>query len=182
MAKKTFHMLISLPLILLLTFFPAVANAGVTTTLTLVINPYSGGIAISVPGTAIFTPIISPELLTNVTLDLGAITVTDTRRSIGATGGWIASAISTNLMSGTETTTALLAGTFGYSSGVFVKTGGTAAMTENTRTALTLSAAVVTTTGITGNHVVSWTPTITVPIPASQVSGTYVGTLTHSVV
>jgi hypothetical protein len=181
MLKKLVYFLFSIQLILLSILFPNTANAGLTTSLTLVINPYLGGLAISVPGTAVFTPIISPEIATNATLELGNIWVTDTRRSVGATGSWVANAVSTNLMSGTETATALSASAFGYSSGLFVKTGGTALMTENTRTALNTSAAVVTTTGITGNHVVTWTPSITVPIPASQVSGTYIGTLTHSV-
>jgi hypothetical protein len=33
----------------------------------------------------------------------------------------------------------------------------------------------------TGNHSVSWRPTLTIPVPPLQKQGTYVGFLTHSV-
>jgi hypothetical protein len=158
---------------------PNTANAVPSNTgLTLVINPYTGGLAISVPGTAVFTPMISPEFPTNVTLTLGTITVTDTRRAIGALGSWVTSASSTDLISGTDSLTAT---TFGYSSGLFVKSGGTALMTENTRVSMDSATAVATTTSVTGNHIITWTPTMTIPVPASKTSGTYLGTLTHSV-
>jgi len=35
---------------------------------------------------------------------------------------------------------------------------------------------------ILGSHVVTWRPTLTVPVPALKNSGTYVGTIIHSVV
>jgi hypothetical protein len=40
---------------------------------------------------------------------------------------------------------------------------------------------VVTASEISGNNVASWTPTITVKIPAGVLAGTYTGTITHSV-
>ena len=39
----------------------------------------------------------------------------------------------------------------------------------------------VTATLIVGNNTVSWSPTITVHVPAGAVAGTYSGTITHSV-
>lgn len=176
--KNNFALAIQMTLILAV--IPSSAKAGpLDTNLTLVINPYAGGLAISVPGTAVFTSLISPEFPTNATLTLGAVTVTDTRRAISAAGSWTTSAYSSNLVSGTDS---LTANTFGYSSGLFFKSGGTALSTEITRISMESSTAVVTTTAVTGNHIITWTPTMTVPIPASKTSGTYVGTLTHSVI
>ena len=159
-------------------FFPTTANASQTgdTNLTLVINAFTPSLAISVPGTGTFTPLTSPYTSTDVTLELGTITVTDNRRLTG--GSWTTEASATNLESSVN---AITANTFGYSSGAFVKTGGAATMTENTRTQLDTTGAVVTTTAVTGNHVVTWTPLITVPVLASQAPGTYTGTITHSV-
>jgi len=176
--KKPFYFLFSAQLVLFIAFFPTTATAATTsdTNLTLVVNAFTPSLAISVPGTGTFTPLTSPYTATDVTLVLGTITVTDNRRLTG--GSWTTEASASTLTSSPDTITA---DTFGYSSGVFVKTGGAATMTENTRSSLDTSGAVVTTTSVTGNHVVTWTPTITVPVPASQAPGTYTGIITHSV-
>ena len=39
----------------------------------------------------------------------------------------------------------------------------------------------VTASEISGNNVASWTPTITITIPAEITAGTYRGTISHSV-
>jgi len=176
--KKPFYCLFAAQLVLFVAFFPTTASAATTgdTNLTLVVNAFTPSLAISVPSTGTFTPLTSPDTSTDATLELGTITVTDNRRLIG--GGWTTEASASSLTSSGDS---LTADTFGYSSGVFVKTGGAATMTENTRTSLDISGAVVTTTSVTGNHVVTWTPIITVPVPASQAPGTYTGTITHSV-
>jgi hypothetical protein len=58
---------------------------------------------------------------------------------------------------------------------------GTCTVRASKTVTLNRSRAVVTATEISGNNTASWTPTISVKIPAGVVAGTYKGTVTHSV-
>jgi hypothetical protein len=177
--KKTKNSLVAVVLTSLVAFFPgaSIAQAAVTQ-LSFVINPYKGGLAISSPGGANFPTIDTPETDTSVSLTLETVTVTDTRRSLSALGVWTTTAQASNLVSATDT---LTASTFGYVSGANVKTGGLAFVTAQTRTSLDSPVMVQQATGITGNHVVTWYPTLSVPVIGNKTPGTYIGSITHSV-
>jgi hypothetical protein len=177
--KKAKFTLIAIQITSLVMIFPAAPNArAAVTNLEFVINPYSaGGLAISVPTSETFTSMVTPAVLTNALLTLGAVTVTDTRRGTGSLS-WTTSAIASDLISATDT---LTASTFSYASGEHSITGGTATVQSLSRISMNLSSMVEQALSILGNHVVSWTPTLTVPVPANKNSGTYVGTITHSV-
>jgi hypothetical protein len=164
----------------LVAFLPAsyMAQAASTTTLTFVVNPYTGGLSISVPTSGNFGSLDSPDTITVVTVQLDSVTVTDTRRD-PLVRSWIASAISTNLNTGLDSVTA---SSIGYSAGIPTIVSGLAGVTENTRTSLFTLAPVQTVTTTSGNHVVSWRPTLSIAVKDRQTAGTYTGTLTHSVV
>ncbi|WP_247662962.1 hypothetical protein [Micromonospora sp. U21] len=126
---------------------------------------------------------------TTITGQLGDVAVSDTRAT-GADASWTASVISTDFTTGTATATeTVLATQIDYWSGTATvgpagtgtftpgqANAGAAAALDNT-TALT----VFTHTGGTGVNSVSWNPTLDVNVPAANQSGTYAGTVTHSV-
>ena len=145
------------------------------TQVTFVINPYSGGLAIAVPADVTFSPLTSPENASTVSAIAPTVTVTDTRRGSNIT--WITTAVASDLISSGDT---LTANAISYSSGVITKSG-TVVCVEHDQAALDLAVTVVSSSGIYGNHVASWTPTIVLAVPALQAPGTYVGTITHSV-
>jgi hypothetical protein len=179
-SKKTRNSLIALTLASLVSFFPGAssAQAGNVTSLQLIINPFLQGLSVNVPLTGSFPNIESPDDTATVMVQLGAVTVTDTRRSLYRNRTWTTSAILTNLVSATDT---LTANTIGYSSGEATTINGTVGVTEYTRGALDSNAPVTKGISTTGNHSVSWRPTLTIPVPPLQKPGTYVGILTHSV-
>ena len=164
----------------LITFFPGftMAQGATTTNLTFVVNPYLGGLSINVPTDGNLGSFESPDTVTVVTARLETVTVTDTRRIPILVRGWITSAISTDLITGTDS---LTASTIGYSAGTPTIVSGIAGVTENTRTSLQTTGVVQTVATTSGNHVVSWRPTLSISLKYNQGSGTYVGTLTHSV-
>lgn len=174
--KNSVHAVLLLALVV---YFPgaSVANAADSTNLTFVINPYTGGLAISVPITGSFPSIESPETTTVVSLTLETVTVTDTRR-IGAVRSWTTNVVSTNLLSGSDT---LTANTFGYASGAPLLVSGLGIFTEHTRTAINAAVMVESGASTSGNHIVSWFPTLSVPVDQYKAAGTYVGVITHSV-
>ena len=162
--------------------FPFATSAQADTTgntgLTFVINPYVGGLAIAVPASGAFSAISTPETNTIVILNLETVTVTDSRRLLGGLGAWTTTAQATNLQSSTDTITA---NTFSYASGIHVQSGGTVSVTAISRSALDSPVMVESANTGTGNHIVSWRPTLTVPVNALKAPGTYFGVITHSV-
>jgi len=166
----------------LVAFFPGtyLAHGATTTSLQFVINPFTGGLSISVPGLGNLGSLESPDTVTVVTAQLDTVTVTDTRRTpLSPSRTWTVSAVSTDLLTGSDS---LTAATIGYSAGTPTILSGLAGITEYTRTDLHTSIMVQTGATSTGNHVVSWRPTLSIAIPQFKNSGTYTGTLTHSVV
>jgi hypothetical protein len=179
---KSKKILILLEITSLILIFPIATSAHAlnsgNTGLTFVINPYVGGLAITVPSSATFTPIDTPETATVVTLTLGAVTVTDTRRALGGLGSWTTFAAATNLYSDTDT---LTANTFSYASGIPAISGGAVTVTAQSRSSLATTTSVEAGSAVTGNHIVTWTPTLTIPVPALKTPGSYTGIITHSV-
>jgi len=177
---KSRNSLIALVLASLISFFPAAtsAQAGNVTSLQLVITPFTEALFVNVPLTGSFPNIESPETTETLTVQLAAVTVTDTRRSLLQNRTWTTNAVMTNLFSATET---LTADTMGYSAGPATMVTGLVGVTEYTRNAMDTAAMVTKGISITGNHVASWRPTLSIPIPALKATGTYIGTLTHSV-
>jgi len=163
----------------LVAFFPGTYMAhGVTTTnLSFVVNPYTGGLLISVPIAADLGSTASPETASAVTGQLESVTVTDTRRG-GLGRLWTAFAISTDLITGSDSLTAT---TIGYAAGTPTILSGMVGITEHTQTDLHTSVEVQTGQSSTGNHVVSWRPKLSIGLKYQQAAGTYVGVLTHSV-
>jgi hypothetical protein len=177
---KTRNSLVAVLLVALVSFFQGAspAQAGNVTSLTLVISPFTEALYVNVPLAGSFPTMESPDTTTSVNVQLAAVTVTDSRRSAGMNRTWTTNASITNLVSATDT---LTASTIGYSSGVSTMVSGTAGVTEFTRPSLVAAIKVTMGITITGNHVASWRPTLNIPVPAEQTSGTYIGVLTHSV-
>ena len=153
------------------------AQGATSTNLSFVVNPFTGALSINVPVLGNLGSLASPDTVTATTAQLDTVTVTDTRRAT-LVRGWTAYAISTDLLSGTDS---LTASTIGYSAGTPTIVSGTAGVTEHTRTSLLTTISVNSANTTTGSHVVSWRPTITITLKDQQVAGTYVGTMTHSV-
>ena len=179
-SKKTRNSLITLVLASLVSFFPAasIAQAGNVTSLQLIITPFKEALFVNVPLTGTFPTLESPDTVTILSVQLAAVTVTDTRRSLLLNRTWTTNAVMTNLFSATDT---LTANTIGYSAGEATMVTGLVGVTEYTRTAMDSATAVTKGITITGNHVASWRPTLSIPVPAEKTQGAYIGTLTHSV-
>ncbi|MCW2599192.1 MAG: hypothetical protein JWM02_1021 [Frankiales bacterium] len=116
---------------------------------------------------------------------LGSVTVNDTRASI--TGSWTATVVSSAFTTGTATANETIPATaVKYWSGAATGTTGLGVFTPGQLTSLL---AVTIDTAQTafgravavGNSSATWAPTVTVTIPTTAVSGTYSGTITHSV-
>ena len=178
-SKKTRNSVITVILASLVSFFPAasIAQAGNTTSLQLIINPFVEGLFINVPVTGSFPNIESPDETTTVTVQLAAVTVTDTRRTSGLNRIWTVNAKLTNLVSATDT---LTADTIGYSAGEATMISGLVGVTELTRVQMHLMEPVTRGISTRGNHVASWRPTLNIPVPALKEPGAYIGVLTHS--
>lgn len=154
---------------------PAAHAAGTSGTFTLT----SGTLSISQPASAS----LGSAAVGSLTLSgsLGAVTVTDNRGALTAT--WTSSVTSTDFTTGGGTTfekvtaanIAYTAGAATSSTGVGAFVPGTIAQMSNT------TAGTAGTWAGTGNNSVTWNPTLAFTLSASQVAGTYTGTVTHSV-
>lgn len=108
---------------------------------------------------------------------LGQVQVSD-GRGAPAGSGWVASVTTTAFTS--LAGPAIPASAVGYTAGPIAKVGA-ATYTANDPAHLTGRTAVVTATGISGNNTATWTPTLTVTLPAGTPAGVYSATITHSV-
>jgi hypothetical protein len=110
---------------------------------------------------------------------LGEVAVQDNRASL--TASWTVSASSTAYTTGTATPAETIpatdvdyaVGTITHSNNITL-TGIDITMSNTAQTVVTGSAGV-------GDNTASWDPTITVHVPALAVTGTYTGTIAHSV-
>ena len=144
------------------------------------------------PGTLSITAPESSSLSSGTPTDagalsaaLGSITVHDARGQIGAT--WTATVSTTSFTTGAATAYETLGReNVAYWSGPAVSSTGTGVftpgqVTEDVRVSLDVPRTAFTMASGIGNNSVSWEPTVVVTIPSSAVTGTYTGTITHSV-
>jgi hypothetical protein len=110
---------------------------------------------------------------------LGTITVTDNRALLNA--AWTVTAASTNFTTGTATTAETIpAGDATYSPGT-VTTTGTITVTPSGITLSNSPQTVMSASSGNGDNTAAWDPTVAVAVPSAAVTGTYTGTITHSV-
>ncbi|HUC58430.1 MAG TPA: hypothetical protein VMA95_13585 [Streptosporangiaceae bacterium] len=136
----------------------------------------TGELTISVPDSA---DLGSGAPGTDIVGDLGTVLVTDDRAALNAV--WTATASDTNFVTGGGTMPeTILATDVDYATGDVATTGTvTAATTDITMN--TTPQDVVDASGVVGDNTASWDPQITVHVPDAAVTGTYTGTITHSV-
>jgi hypothetical protein len=160
---------------------PAMAE---TTTTTFELT--GGALAVSVPANADIDAVATGILSMGDTL--GDVTVTDARGALLA-DGWSVEVSSTDFITGStvpgsdgladrtipKSAISYNPGTPALSStGVAVRLPGLPGNLASPRVAMATEA-------IVGNNVTTWTPTITVDIPADAVAGVYTGVITHSI-
>ena len=156
---------------------PTTADASVNTPATFTLM--SGSLSISVPtgpvdlGSAATTA-------SSLSGQLGTVTVTDGRGLLVAT--WSATVSSTDFTTGTATThETVTKSNIAYSAGAATSTTGIGVFTPGVLANLSSAGTAGAWTVGVGNNSASWNPTINVTIPAGSVTGTYSGTITHSV-
>jgi uncharacterized repeat protein (TIGR01451 family) len=142
----------------------------------------AGPLTITVPSSAAL-PSASPGGSTSA--QLGTVTVNDLRGM--ATASWTATVTATTFVTGGATAAETIPLTqITYWSGPATVTTGTGTFTPGQASpaaAVNLTVPRVAFTLTTGSSVnsVSWTPTLSVSVPAAAVAGTYTATITHSV-
>jgi hypothetical protein len=133
----------------------------------------SGSLAITVPTSPVALATVATGAL-SASGQLGPVTVDDTRGALS--NGWTTTVTSTAFTTGTSTTNETVSvGNVAYSSGAFTAHSGAGTF---------VAGSLVTApsyTGGAGNSSTTWNPTLTFTLAASQVAGTYSGTITHSV-
>ena len=155
------------------------ATAATTGTTTATVTITGGALAITVPSDAGSLGSESNTVAgSTISGQLGEVQVSDAR-SAAAGSGWVATAISTAFTPPAGPT--IGAANVGYDAGSITKVG-TATYTANNPAGLAGASPVVTATGITGDNSATWNPTINVAVPGGTLAGTYLGTITHSVV
>ena len=140
------------------------------TTLTFTVT--SGALTMTAPA---FANLGSGGPGTTVGAPIGPVTVTDNRALANAS--WTATASSTDFINGGSTIPATDAN---YDPG-FITHTGTITVTGTDITLSNSPQTVVAGTAGSGNNSASWSPTISVAIPATAVGGTYTATLVQSV-
>lgn len=110
----------------------------------------------------------------SVSGSLGPVSVSDTR---GSTAGWVMSAASSTFVDGAGSVSSDVS----YNSGAATTSTGIVNPTSTGATSITAVTAVAAGTEASGNNTASYTPTLTVSLPASALAGDYEGTVTTSV-
>jgi len=145
----------------------------------------AGTLSISAPPSTVDLGSVAAGSLSHVA-QLGSVTVTDDRGALVAE--WKATVSSTDfaLDGGTGgASETVAAGSIAYSSGAATASSGTGVFTPGVVASLDASVDPTLRLGAswagTGVNSVTWNPTLTFTFLASQVAGTYRGTITHSV-
>ena len=165
--------------------FALVPSAGAATADTVVtFTVEAGGLAITVPAStvALNTGTISTGA-SSASGQLGPVTVTDTRGTMGAV--WTATWSSTTFLTGTGSANEAVAfDHIFYASGPATATSGTGTFAPLTITPMSAAPAgrTVSWAAGMGNNSATWNPTLSFSLLSTQVAGTYTGTITHSVV
>lgn len=159
--------------LVLLSAGPAFAADTVTT-----FEITAGTLAITAPtGTVSLGTATAKAAGQDISASLGAVTVTDGR---GGVAGWVASVITTAFIPA-PAVTAIPAAAMLYSTPVATKTGTVTVTAANADGPVGVMP-VQTATGVSGAHTATWSPTITVRVPAGAQPAVYTATLTHSIV
>lgn len=154
-----------------------------TTTTTTLPGGGSGGLSISVPGTAVLSS-STPINASSFSASLGPVTVSDART--GVVTGWTATVSSSDFTTGAGSASETIPNaSIAYWSGPATSTTGAATFLPGEATsaaAQSLSSARTAFSAVTASSGTSatWNPTIVVTIPAGVVVGQYQGTITHS--
>ncbi|MFD8756002.1 hypothetical protein ACFV0O_34255 [Kitasatospora sp. NPDC059577] len=151
---------------------PGLAGAAADPSTTVSFTITSGALSMSVPVSAALG---SGAPGTNIGAPIGAVSVTDDRALLSA--AWTVTASATDFANGPSTVPASDAT---YSVGA-VTTTGTITATPTNITLSNSPQTVVTGSSGVGDNTATWDPTVSISVPASAVSGSYSGTLTHSV-
>jgi hypothetical protein len=159
---------------------PAAGPAGAATTgsTTATFSIVSGALSISVPATASFGSV--PSGATVLSALLGDVQVVDARA--GTAGSWTATVSSTSFVTGAASPAETIpAGDVTYDPGEAIASTGTATFTPGATGTLAAPITAFSASSEVGSTSVTWDPQITIAIPPAAVSGTYTGTITHSV-
>jgi hypothetical protein len=132
-----------------------------------------GSLDVTPAGTAALTD--GAPGVASVSGSLGTVGVSDTRGSIA---GWVVSAESTTFVDGAGSVSTGVS----YDSGAATSHTGTVTPTSEGATSITAVAPVAAGTQASGNNSASYSPTLTVVLPASALAGDYTGTVTTSIV
>ncbi|GAA0821194.1 hypothetical protein GCM10009525_07800 [Streptosporangium amethystogenes subsp. fukuiense] len=160
------------------------ASTTCSTTVTFTVTA-PNGLTITVPNGPVSVGSGTPG--NQISGQLGSITVSDQRAALTAT--WIATVIAASggfTTGGGTAAETIATANVSYWSGPATATTGTGTFAPgqaNAAAAQTLSAsrtAFSKTTG-SGNNSATWNPTIVISVPAQAVTGTYTGTVSHSV-
>lgn len=153
--------------------FAGPAHAATTGSTDVTFAITGGALAITVPASTVTLSSVSAGSLT-AGGQLGAVTVADTRGLL--VNAWTTTVSTTSFTTGTATTyETVTAGNVAYSSGASTAHTGLGAFVPGT------ILVPPTHTGFAGNSSTTWNPTLTFTLSASQVAGTYSGTIGHSV-
>ncbi|MFD5437977.1 hypothetical protein ACFWJ4_38225 [Kitasatospora sp. NPDC127067] len=151
---------------------PGLADAAADPSTTVTFTVTSGALSMSVP---VGAALGSGAPGTQISSPIGPVTVTDNRALLSAS--WTVTASETDFTNGSSTLPATSAA---YTVGT-VTTTGTITVTPTNVTLSNSPQVVVTGSAGVEDNTASWDPTVSVALPAGAISGTYTGTLTHSV-
>lgn len=156
------------------TAMPAGALPGDTTTTFLLTG---GALSITVPANASLGSTTAGS--SSLAGQLGNVTVTDARG--GLLPVWTATVTSTDFTTGTATADEKVTkANVSYASGGASSTG-TGLFVGQLGVALSAASRASNWVGVAGVNSSTWNPTLTLTLQASQVAGTYTGTINHSV-
>ncbi|MDB5621311.1 MAG: Nucleoporin 62kDa-like protein [Tardiphaga sp.] len=153
------------------------AQAATTGGTPVTIQVTGGALNISVPaGPVSLGSVSASSSAQTVSASLGTVSVTDGR---GGTAGWVATA-SGVAFTGPQTISVSATGLSSYTA-TTASVVGTAVVADTDLDALSPGGVVQTATGVVGINSATWSPTISVTVPANALAGTYSSTITHSV-
>lgn len=155
------------------------ASAGTSTTFSITT---SGTLAVTAPASATLSS-ASPG--GTATGSLGSVSVADDRGAL--IGTWTATVVSTAFTTGGASASETVpAASVSYWSGLATSTTGLGTflpgqLTSANAVAIGSAQTAFSRTVGSGNSAAAWSPTLVVSIPSTVVTGTYTGTITHSV-
>jgi hypothetical protein len=164
------------PAAVMATATPALAQGTGSTPTSFTVE--TGALEISVPKAASLG--LAPLGSSSISGTLGNVEVIDSRGS--ASGSWVTTVSSTAFVTGSGTGPETIPSSdVDYNPGSAVATTGVGKFSPGTSGDLAAPITAFSASAEVGNTTVIWDPTITVNLPTSVVSGTYLGTITHSV-